>query len=91
MPNPVVVVTPHGPIEADRGAVEWLWEMLDAHALPATHAALDKALHGENLELPDAELDGFAQALQQILGRLDPASPHAAALQALAAGLAGPS
>jgi hypothetical protein len=89
MANPVVVVTPGGPVEADRAAVEWLWELLDAHALPATHAALGQALNGENLELPDAELERFAQALQQILGRLDPSSPHAPALAALAARLAG--
>lgn len=89
MSGPVVVVTPHGPVEADRAAVEWLWEMLDARALPATHAALGKALNGENLELPAAELEQFAQSLQQLLGRLDPASPHADALQALARSLAG--
>lgn len=88
MSGPVVIVTPHGPVEADRAAVEWLWEMLDAHQLPATHAALGRALDGENLELPDAELEGFARSLQRILGRLDPASPHAAALQELARGLA---
>jgi hypothetical protein len=87
MPNPVVVITPHGPFEADRGAIEWLWELLDARAVPATHAALGKALNGENLELPDAELEPFAQQLQQILGRLDPSSPHAPALQELARGL----
>jgi hypothetical protein len=88
MPNPVIVVTPHGPVEADRAAVEWLWETLDAHELPATYAALGKSLNGENLELPDAELEQFGQALQEKLAKLDSASPHAAALQQLVAALA---
>ncbi|MES1246430.1 MAG: hypothetical protein ABUS54_02000 [Actinomycetota bacterium] len=88
MSNPVVVDTPSGPIRADRAAVEWLWEMLDSHELPVTHAALGKALNGENLDLPEAELDRFAQALRQLLGRLDPASPHAPALQDLVEALA---
>jgi hypothetical protein len=88
--NPVVIVTPSGPVEADRAAIEWLWEELDAHELPATHEALRKGLGGENVELPDAELERFGQTLQQVVARLDPASPHAAALgellQRLAAG-----
>ena len=77
---PVVVLTPTGPVEADRAAVEWLWEELDAHELPATHEALRRGLNGENLELPEAELERFGQALQQLTARLDPSSPHAAAL-----------
>lgn len=86
--NPVVVRTPSGPVEADRRAVEWLWEELDAHRLPATHEALRRGLNGETLELPDAELEQFGEALQQILARLDPASPHAVALHELVAQLA---
>ena len=85
---PVVIVTPSGPVEADREPVAWLWEELDAHALPATHEALRRGLDGENLELPDAELERFGQALQAILARLDPASPHAAALDELVSKLA---
>jgi hypothetical protein len=83
MSVPVVVVTPSGPVEADRAAIEWLWEELDAHRLPATHEALRRGLNGENLQLPDAELEQFGQTLQQLVERLDPSSPHAAALSEL--------
>jgi hypothetical protein len=89
MAVPVVIVTPSGPVEADRAAVAWLWEELDAKALPATHEALRRGLDGENLELPDDELERFGRALQGILARLDPASPHASALAELASKLAG--
>ena len=49
-----------------------VWEDLDANALPATHAALDKGLKGENVSLPDGERQAFCAQLQAILDRLQP-------------------
>ena len=73
MAVPVVFETASGPYEAPRHAVEWLWEILDANALPATHAALDKGLDGENVTLPDGERAQLCAQLQELLGRLDQA------------------
>lgn len=85
MAIPVVVITKAGTYEAERDAIEWLWEMLDADELPETHAALGRSLNGENLTLPDAELQRFGQALDAILGRLSSSSPHEQALADLRA------
>jgi hypothetical protein len=83
---PVVVETSAGPHEVPRAAVEWLWEVLDSHALPQTHAALCAGLNGENVTLPDGERQQFCDAIGGLLTRLqETGSAHAAELADLRA------